>query len=259
MKCFLKLCIIVTLLFNTTIYALNPVPGFYAGILLGANYTPNFNLNFTSPFTHQPLTKGTLVYSVFGDIGGEIGYRINQFRIEGEVFFNNSPYNSLLINRTRYTQKTKSTGLRIQGQTNTLSFMANGYYDVFFNGEQSNLVPYIGLGIGYAHVANKLNFYCNNQKVGTNTIFINPNKTCTLIPFTNAHTSSYFNSTNLGAAQVIFGLSYFLDDFTTISFDFRDFATARANKRNHSNTNQSNNRAQFLTFNFGVNSAFDFG
>ena len=81
MKLSLKLGFASLLVMNGGAQALNPVQGLYGGIFLGGSMSPSISLNVIDPLMFVS-TPATLKYKVFVDIGGELGYRINQFRIE---------------------------------------------------------------------------------------------------------------------------------------------------------------------------------
>lgn len=252
MKISLKLTFTTALLIHITSYALNPVQGLYGGLFIGGSHAPTTTVSYIYPTT-QLLSTGRLTYSLFGDLGLNIGYRINQFRVEGEAFYNNNSYQSLTLNNQTILSPSKSSGLRLNGRTGTLALMFNGFYDVYFAGEQSNFIPHLGLGLGYANLRNNLKFYCNNVNVGTNTLTYNSsNNTCSMTP-TNpvGPTSNIASHANTGAAQVILGFSYFMDDFATIGLDFKHFETRKVNPLNAA--------VQLNTLNIAFNCAFDFG
>ena len=66
------------------------------------------------------------------DLGVQVGYRIDNFRIEGAGTYY---YNSVSLDG-------------IDAHLNTFTLMLNGYYDFDFG---SIVVPYLGAGIGWAH------------------------------------------------------------------------------------------------------------
>lgn len=250
MQSSLKSGLLVLVLIGGKAFALNPVEGLYAGIFLGGSYSPSINLSFPHPQTHT-TTSGSLKYSPFGDIGGQLGYRVNQFRVEGELFYNSAPYDSITLGTTTFKSKKKSTGLRFKGQTSTAAFMVNGLYDAYFLSEQTNFVPYLGLGVGYTRVQNTLEFYCDNKPVVNNTVNLGPNNTCTLTPNPGAKKSNLSAHSNAPAAQVIIGASYFMDDFTTIGLDIRHYSTK--------SMPPFNTKVQSSSLNVFFNGAFDAG
>lgn len=196
-------------LIGSTAFALNPVPGWYAGITVGATYAAPMNFNFANPLTGT-VTPARLVYSVFGNIAGQAGYRCNHYRFEGELMLNNNNYNNITVNGVKIDIASPfSTSIGQKGQTTTGAILFNAYYDLFSaNGAEtsgfSNFAPYVGLGIGYATIRNNIKFYSNDVYISG---------------------SSQSTKATSPAAQGIIGVNYFLDDFTTIGVDYRHFGT----------------------------------
>lgn len=223
--------ILSLILANTTVYALNPVPGWYAGIILGASYIPTLNLTVPASLSSTNEITGSLSHNVLGNIGGQMGYRCNNFRLEIEGLYNNNPLDVLKIGGVTINSPSTSSGLRLQGDTNIGAGFANGYYDFFSPDGSSNLVPYIGAGAGYAYVKSQIQFYNNDILVSSGDLS---------------------NSTSGIVGQAIIGMSYFLDDFTTFGLDFRYFTSAKTQE-------VTNSRIQFYSINAIVSGAFDFG
>lgn len=227
-------------------FAINPVEGWYAGLYLGVSLPPSTTFNVVTPFEQLPVADTTLSYSVMGGIGGEVGYRCDHLRGEGQILYNNNPFNTLTINNSiqingsRTITPTETYPLSMQGQTNTLGLMANAYYD-FYTLTQDNvarIVPYAGLGIGYAYVKSNIEF----KEDG--------------VPVANGSASANFDS---AAAQAIVGSNYFLDDFTTLGLDFRYFSTLKNTQKGPQGVNNLTTRAQFYSINLVFNGAFDVG
>lgn len=235
-----KSAITALLLLNSSAYALDPVQGFYGGIFAGGSYTPSITFKFYNPYIHS-ISSGTLSHLAYLNGGGQVGYRFDQFRAELEPFINYNPYNSITVNGLKIHKFKKKFSTPntpyLQGHTTTVALMVNGYYDLFDISEQSNYVPFVGLGVGYAAVQNAINFYVGN----------------TSIPGTN-----FSERKELAALQGIIGVNYFMDDFTAIGLDFRYFTTQSGKYKLNSIT-QSSLRTQFATLNLSVNGAFDCG
>lgn len=229
MKSSLKLSFAALIVINGSAQALNPVQGFYAGIFLGGSMSPSQNLNVIDPITFNTV-PASLKYKVYGDIGGELGYRLDQFRIEGELVYNSSPYSSLTVGGYTISSPKKSSGLRLKGSTNTAAIFLNAYYDAYCLWEQSDWVPYIGAGIGYANIQSNLNFYFNNVQISG---------------------SKITDRGNTAIGQVIAGVNYFMDDFTAIGLDFRYFSTKKIDP--------FNTNVQSGSINLSFNGAFDAG
>ena len=215
-------------------FALNPEPGLYGGVILGGTFAKKTTTNITNPITNNNVVS-TLDYSGFGNFGGQIGYRINDFRVELEGLYNHAPYDKITFTTANETFILKSkqiaNTLTMKGNTDLITGMVNAYFDFFpFVGSQSNFVPYIGGGAGYANVRNKIKLYQGKNVISGSNV-----------------------SENKGTfiAQAIAGASYFLDDFTTISVDYRFLSTGRVSP--------FNNRTQINSINLLFNGAFDFG
>lgn len=226
-----KIAVFATLCIgHQSIYAINPVQALYGGISLGGSYMPSSSFTVKNPITNLTL-PGKLTRSVLGNFTADLGYRIHHYRVEGELFINSNPYQSLAIGGyTINKNSSSSTTLALGGQTTIGAFLANGFYDFYSTEEGCNVAPYVGIGIGYAYVMNSINFYYNNIKI--------PNSTFTY-------------NTGAPAAQGIIGLSYFLDNFATVGIDFRYFATSKISKLDTT--------PQVASINLTVNGAFDCG
>lgn len=259
MKSFFKLSLVSLAMFSGSAHALNPVQGWYGGIFIGGSYSPAidfsivdftkfFSTTTTVPSAAIPITKlsGSLKYSAFGDIGAQLGYRMDQFRFEGEFVYNASPYHEITLGRYTFTAKKSGPGFRYTGQTNTAALFFNGFWDIYCLWPQSNLVPYLGLGIGYANVQDTFKlFYGGTQIVNGTT-----SNTSLLL-------DKQTSSANLAIGQAIVGLNYFIDDYTSFGLDFRAFQTA---KKSYTNPliNVSTS-ARSLSINLIFNGMFDFG
>jgi OOP family OmpA-OmpF porin len=77
-------------------------------------------------------------------IAGQVGAKIDNFRVEGEALY-------LISNIDRLT--TGGTTVRSDIDAKATAFMANGYYD-FKN--DSKFTPYIGVGAGTAHMVSSV-------------------------------------------------------------------------------------------------------
>jgi hypothetical protein len=219
---------IALLFLSGAVHAVNPVQGWYAGINIGASYVPTVNFKGTSPVTLQTV-NGKLTYDVLGQIGGQAGYRCDHYRVEGQFFYNNNPYNSLEIGNYAILSPSTSTAFRLEGSTDTGAVLVNGFYDFLPTDTTSSTVPYVGLGVGYAYVADNIKFYYNETQLDAAT--------------TRKHVSSL-------AGQAIIGASFFMDDFTVFGLDLRYFtATAK--------TELLQTRPQIISVNVTFNGAFN--
>ena len=212
-----------------TALAVNPVPGFYAGLMLGANYSPATNYTFIDPSSNSTV-QGRVYYSVLGNIAGQLGYRCNHYRIEGELLYNDNPIKDIKLGPVTFNKVSKyNTGYGIRARTDVAALMFNGFYDFYTPGQISYFSPYVGAGIGYAMVMNQIKFYNNSVYV----------------PGSNRS-----NSDTALAGQLILGLGYFLDDFTSMGLDLRYLTTQKA-------VFPFENRTQVGTINVTLNGSFD--
>ena len=254
--------LIIGLSFINQAAAINPVSGWYGGVFLGPSYAPNSDFTLSIPNYLSPQ-KGTLSYSVLGNVGGEVVYRFcDRYRLEGELFYNNAPYSEITFssltpanqaqilsvfprvtfpnNGFSIQSSTTASGLTMQGQTNTVAFMLNGYYDFLSHSQDnySNIAPYVGVGVGYVYVQNNINYYVDGTQLDR-------------FQITNAFETA--------AAQAIVGSSYFLDDFTTLSLDARYFSSAKTSQTGNFGFNTFIDRDTFYSVNIVFNGAFDGG
>lgn len=220
MKPFIKIILtgffLFSFLYGSILHAVNPPRGWYAGVFLGPTMTNKMTYPFKNPLTGTN-DSGTMKYNVLGNVGVDLGYRINKFRAEGEFFFNASPYDSLQLgsvviphttgkNAPASTTEPTLETLGMKGYTYTSALLVNGFYDFFSYCEGCFWAPYVGAGIGYAHIVNNIKFYNNDSAIGG---------------------SMTSNEVNKPAAQAIVGVNYFVDDFASFGIDFRYFATQK--------------------------------
>jgi hypothetical protein len=245
------------------IYALNPTPGVYAGVIVGASGELGMDASYLTPFVDYQVKSGTplgqriqqiidqqiasnpnrtlsLNYNILGLIGGQIGYRYDKFRFEGEFFYNSAPYKNFRISNgvdtlTLSNDDTKDS--YIAGSTNTTGIMFNIFVDLLPPDYiDSNFAPFLGIGGGYARVQNNFELYVQGTQV-----------------------NQYRDNRTQGAAagQLMAGVLYFLDDFSNFGVDFRFFSTAKINP-NIGQYGYSYN-AQIASINLTFNGALNFG
>lgn len=262
MKPLIQLSILSSLALTNIAFALNPIPGLYGGITAAVSHGPtNYTRNFegTLPIVNQSFSiPGTVNYNFVGGGGGAVlGYRMQSFRIEGEAFYNYIGTSTMTVGDCTLESPTvqtptgqcnpifKNTGLGFNGSSGAFYGMVNGFYDFYINDQDENpLVPYVGLGIGMASVKNSVNFVDTiiNQSIGGNV------------------------TSHAGAAQLIVGVSYFLDDYAWIGVDFRYLSTGSLNNKTatfHSQdvinfpASQNTSRYSVEAINFNVSASFD--
>lgn len=250
----LKSVVMTTLLLSSVAHAINPIQGWYAGLLLGGSKSPDINFNVISPL-NLLSGQGVLSYSVLGNVGGQAGYRKNQFRAEGEFLYNNNPYKHMNINgvdipnagspattvqQLSIQSQTISNPFTFSGCTNTFAWMLNGFYDFYIPNYTEHLVPYVGLGIGYEKVDNFITFFNNNANGQS----------------TGSGQQSYRQISYNFAGQAMVGMSYFLTDHTAFSLDFRYLSATRSDTV-ESRFNSFQSRPQLYSVNFIFNAAFN--
>ncbi|WP_367607320.1 outer membrane protein [Legionella sp. W05-934-2] len=215
--------------------AFNPVEGWYGGGIGLVSYVPSMSFSAVNPLPPPTQINSQLDYRIGGGGGGQIGYRCAPWRIEGEIIFNINSYSKLTINGVtikRFNNNNASTTpLSLRGDTYYVGGMVNGYYDLYqvqFS-QDSQIVPYIGLGGGYVTVKNELRLYS----------------------YSNLIQPTVKESSSEGAVQLIIGGQYFADDFTSVGLDYRYFSTLGKVG------NRSNDRLAVHTANLTLNFAFD--
>lgn len=134
--------ITATMLSTTIATAATPINGWYSSAFGGYTYLPG-NINSTS----LGLTRSNATYQSGFDAGGSLGFKSNPMRYEGELTYLKANLNRFDVNGVRQTKPS--------GYTNAAIGLANVYYD--FPGIAMALQPFLGAGIGYAWVQNKLN------------------------------------------------------------------------------------------------------
>lgn len=242
MKQLIQLNLITTLLLSQSALATNPIQGFYAGFLAEISRgVPNYTLTFVQD---NLVYGGTINNSIVGGGGAAIiGYRIQNVRLEGEILVNYVAAGTLNLGTCTLESPAVRTPTGIcanaltenavgfNGSTTAGFGFANVFYDFMSYDTEQTLVPYIGLGIGVSQLKKSVNF------VNTTTL-------------ENRQSIGYSVLSRSSAAQVILGLSFFLDDYAWAGMDYRYVTT---------NTLENNNNARYAlnTLNFNINFSFD--
>lgn len=241
-------------LLSSSLYALNPVMGIYTHIGGGVGYTPNVtttNSKFTlTTGAPDPIIKLDNKILVDGFLG--FGYRQENYRLELEVLGAGNNLKNIYITTNGSTLKLNDSSasgdkITFEGKTYLIGVMANAYYQFFQTGQQSPWMPYLGGGIGYGRVKTRLNLVCNPNNSNANYSYATCNSSSSdnsEIPGTKVSTSA---STAVG--QIIAGASYFMDDYSTISIDYRFTTTG--------NLKALDARYQMQTLNLSFNFAMD--
>lgn len=229
MKQLIRLGAISTLAFNSVAFAFEPIQGFYVGLnaLLSSGpstYDRTFALIGPNG-TEVPL--GTAEVSnnyVGGGVGAEIGFRWQSFRLEGQAFYSYIGTRTL----TQGTCTLVTPGIEtpigecstfldnlevgFNGSTGVMYGMFNLYFDIYnlSSDPDSRIVPYIGIGVGAANVKTSVNFVSASldRSVGGSI------------------------SSTVPAGQIIFGVSFFMDDYAWIQADYRYVTTGTIDSAN---------------------------
>lgn len=222
--------------------AAGTVEGWYGGLMAGVSYTPSITTNVISPFSFPlpVIVPATIDYSVGGGGGIQLGYRWKYFRGEAELVGNYNAVNKLTIPGLIINKKSNRIPqtLAIKGDSFLGAGFINGYFDLNSNQEVGGWSPYVGLGIGYARVSTTVTYW-----VATGGSVYADTKLYNAIQETSTHP----------AGQVIIGISYALDSYTSIALDGRYITTASSNKNN----NNSNNKYDAGMINILFNASFD--
>lgn len=180
-------------------YALeSPINGTYIGMTFGTTYIPpiqdiNSSLNST---ILSDATLLTITPSIGADFGFQIGRRFNdRYRIETEFL---GAYAGL---REITFSTSDTTGYNVEGYISTyLSLFLNAYIDLLpSKGDYRATSPYFGIGIGKAYTVLQTELHLNDSYVG----------------------NIVKSKESVSVVQAIFGISYFLDDYTSMGIDFR--------------------------------------
>lgn len=115
-----------------------PANGFYGAVDGGLTLLESIKSKPSSI-----LGEGKLEHNAGFNFGGAIGYKLDNYRLEGEFRY--------LRNKVKDTGKDGVPSLH----TNNFAYLANAYYD-FDQLSFENFRPYAGVGIGYARVTQSL-------------------------------------------------------------------------------------------------------
>lgn len=236
--------------------AATPIGGLYVGGIFGATYQHNINASvstnsiinqlgstsstITSQIPANDSITTTLGYMILINGGGQIGYRFcDNYRLEVEGLYNKNPYNFFRIgDYTLYNNSGETTGYRLEGSTSTGIAFINGYYDFLGDGS-NNLVPYVGVGAGYAYIHDVIKLYYNEVLV---------------IPDGNG----FRNNNTSAMGQGIVGFSYFMDDFFSVGLDARYYASPKITVTTQSGFSHDVNM-QVYSVNAFFNGVLEFG
>lgn len=196
-------------LVSTTTFAYEPAQGWYAGFFGGLSFAPSQTFDFQHTY-RSGQGQGKIKYYVLGDGGVQLGYRCDKFRYEGEFLYNQNNMQQINFGNITIEHDTKTPRFSLKGGTALVAGYLNGYYE-FYDEDYSDakLVPYLGLGVGYASTRSIVRFYYNQTIL-------------------NQARNSVNASSMIG--QGIAGLNYFFSDTFSLGTDFRYMSTKKFNR-----------------------------
>ena len=137
----LKKCGLVSVLglaITGSAIAATPFSGWYSTVLGGVSYLPN-NVSI--------FGRSNADYDMGYTAGGAVGYKSGPIRYQGEVMYMHAETNAFNL----FTVPQSGVG----GDSDAISAIASIFYD--FDDMSESFSPFLGLGIGYAHVSSELN------------------------------------------------------------------------------------------------------
>ncbi len=251
MRQLIKFGFILGLTISSSTFSADPVEGLYVGVLAELSHASNPQLNFTlNQLSYNPTIS-------LGPVGGggalSLGYKVNRFRLEGELLFNINNYGEAQLGSCTLVSPNvvspqgtcpdfiENNSLGFKGNTVGLYGLFNVFFDFLSSDPNVNFVPYVGLGVGGAIIRNTIQIE-NSQYFNSGATQISQQTTV---------------SKNGIAGQGIIGFSYYLDDFATIGMDFRYLTTVKSSSSNSSTS--TNSQFGIATINFTGNFALDKG
>ncbi len=184
-----KIITVSVCLFVTSLQAATPIDGWYTSAFGGYSYFEN-NVATTVNGIFRNIPK----YQSGWHAGGRFGYQCNPMRYELEYTYTQGKTYKFHVGGTPQTGVT--------GKTSASFGMLNVYYD--FPDMVPSISPFLGAGIGYAHVEAELNS-------------------------TGPGTATFFNrSNNVFAYQGTFGGTYNFAENYAVNLAYRYAATDQA-------------------------------
>lgn len=131
--------IALALVFSANAYA---AQGMYVSVDAGLAMSDDIDVTLPRDF---PGAKFSFEFDTGAAFSGAIGYRMENFRVEGEVGYQKNDFDTTEISAFNFNL----AELETDGDVNIVSFLANAYYD-FPTG--SRFTPFISAGLGVAQV-----------------------------------------------------------------------------------------------------------
>lgn len=163
--------------------------GFYGNVGGGFAFAPDFKMTPTSSSNNTAKIQTKTGYNVTG----AIGYKYDDFRVEGAVGY--------LRNKVDKADRAGTPLTTPTGRNTATTFMVNGYYDVNID-STPQVTPYLGLGVGVARIKSNVR--------------------------ASADTRDFLDgSSNRFAYQGIVGLNYHFADNMAVGVDYRYITTSK--------------------------------
>lgn len=216
--------LLILLLYYNLASAVLPQEGWYIGPMIGPSFASDLDFSLTNPLTGQPA-DGKLHYATGLNGGGQIGYRYDKFRFEGQILFNQNTFSQVDVANLTVTSGNPTTGLGFTGHTQFFAAMFNVFWELYPADREIKMLPYLGIGGGYAQINNTLQIYNNTRQI-----------------------LSRQASAGAPMGQLIGGLSYFFNDRFYLAADYRYMTTPQHEELNSTVSTQSIN----VLFNFSL-------
>lgn len=215
---------VVGLMSTSAVYAADQDARFYVSGHVGGAIVANVMDTAENEASSSDTAKLEAKYNTGVNGLAALGYMFNNnFGAELQTGFMHANMNKM---------ESANTEVSTSGSLNAIPVMVNGYWH--FSNLSDTLVPYVGVGAGYASVQAKFN---------------------------NVGTTNTDNNTTTGtmAYQGIVGLGYNLSDNATLGAEYRYFSTTNADfKYTNASTNyKANSKLQESMFNVGFTWRFD--
>lgn len=204
-----------------------------AGLALGAEPGPYIGLQGAATFQREADNSGsdlhiTSKYNSGYNVAGVLGWNYGQnWRAEAEIGYRRNGLDKLVVDKATGTGLAGGQTYAAHGHLGTTDVMGNLWYD-FNMGD--GWKPYVGGGIGWAHI--------NANNVSTNGV-----------PLVD-------DTSNVFAYQLGAGIGYALTPRTTVSVDYRYFATKDPTFTDTATGTQFN--SQYRTNNVGLSLRYRF-
>lgn len=232
-----KLSFAGLLIASSSLFAVEPAMGWYGGLFVGPSMLSGSDVTITSPLAPFLVYNPSIEYSILVNGGGQVGYRCNKFRFEGELLYDINNISKITGFIPLGGSGINLSSNNIKGETWILGGLFNAYYEFYdIDYSETRWVPYVGLGIGYAQINSTLDYQFVSSPLP-----LNP--------------SYQVNSiSNAPIGQGILGASYFFSDISSIGVDLRYFTTG-LNIKNNINT-EFNSRVSGFSLNLVFNYTF---